>query len=270
MSVKIFISYSDVDRNKMDAFRKALKKIENKFTPIVVARKPTPSQPLSEKVKKSILESSFIVPILTKNSIYTQWVNQEIGFAIGRDKSIIPIVEKSTIGNLKGFINNQLDLPFNFEGHSNKKIEASNFNKCYKLLIEYLENSLVKYFKSKVTPKKIKQGAVYKTTVIFKGNLINGFFDNYVEHLESSFRLYHWDTTTLNSSNPIKGGNLNGEIDIKRTYEYQIVNWPLGLYKIHVRVYEHPVVGKRGRYFIAEDIHQVQIIEGITLGSTGF
>ena len=150
MSVRIFISYSDKDKNKMEAFRKALKKIENKFTPIVVAKKSAPSTPLTEKIKNNILNSSFIIPILTKNSIITQWVNQEIGFAIGRDKCVIPIVEKSIMKKLKGFINNQLDLPFNFSKNTDDKIEASNFRKCYKLLIEYLEKSLVKSFKTNV------------------------------------------------------------------------------------------------------------------------
>jgi hypothetical protein len=260
MSVKIFISYSDNDKNKMEALYNALKKIGNKFIPIVVAKRTSPNTTLSDKVKESILESSFIVPILTKDSINNQWVNQEVGFSVGRDKSIIPIVDKSIMGDLKGFINNQIDLPFNFEANSSTHVEAANFRKSYRLLVEYLEKGLVKKFKSKIKPKRIRQGETYETTIEFAGNLTNGFFDNYIEHLESNFRRYNWDTSTLSTLDPTAGGNLHGDIDIRRQFIYKTNDWPLGTYKIHVRVYEHPVVGKRGRYFIAEEIHQVKIV----------
>ncbi|MBI2269697.1 MAG: toll/interleukin-1 receptor domain-containing protein [Bacteroidetes bacterium] len=122
----------------------------NTFTPIIIADNRQILLQLTEKVKTGIFESDYFVPILTRNSISSQWVNQEIGFANAINRKTIPIVEKQLIDILKGFIHKQLDLSYLFEGNAeNKRSEASKFSSISKILVTdlLLENN--------VTPKVI-------------------------------------------------------------------------------------------------------------------
>ena len=149
MKKKIFISYSDNDRNKMRSVERLINSTDT-FTPIIIADNRQILLQLSEKVKTGIFECYYFIPILTRNSITTQWVNQEIGFATAINRKTIPIVEKQIIDTLKGFIHKQLDLSYLFEGNEgNGRSEASKFTATSKILINdlLLENN--------VTPKTV-------------------------------------------------------------------------------------------------------------------
>jgi len=64
-------------------------------TPIIASqfRPATPSQTLSEKIQNLILQSHCLLAILTRNGLNSTFVQQEIGFALGRKKPVIPFVE---------------------------------------------------------------------------------------------------------------------------------------------------------------------------------
>lgn len=111
MIIKIFISYSNVDRAKMISLRKRIE-MHNSLKAIVVADERKASKLLTEKVKDGIKACDYFVCILTEESILNQWVNQEIGFATALDKSIRPIVASGILDELKGFIHKQMDLPY--------------------------------------------------------------------------------------------------------------------------------------------------------------
>ena len=141
MKARIFLSYSESDKNKLKALRKAINK-RDKFDPIIVAERRRVGQSLADKVKQCIHEADCLMPILTRRSIDSQWVNQEIGFAEALKKPIIPLVEKNLLDNLKGFIHKQMDLPFAFTGvESDSKKEARSFRKCYISALDYLATS---------------------------------------------------------------------------------------------------------------------------------
>lgn len=82
--------------------------------PIIVAAKRSPEKSFADKVKDGIFESDYIVPILTKDSVNNQWVNQEIGYAeaLGIRIKIFPIVETPILDDLKGFIHKNIELPY--------------------------------------------------------------------------------------------------------------------------------------------------------------
>lgn len=142
MNKKIFISYSDFNRKEMLRLQKAIQKSEY-LIPIVVANKRQAMIPLAEKVAESIETCDIIIPIITKESLNNQWINQEIGYAKAKSKRIIPIIEKSIINSLKGFINKELDLSYNYESiRNNLKKERQNFRKCYKNLILDIESEI--------------------------------------------------------------------------------------------------------------------------------
>ena len=147
MKKKIFISYSDTDRKKMRSVERLINGTEI-FSPIIIADNRQILLQLSEKVKNGIIECDYFVPILTRNSITTQWVNQEIGFATAINRRTMPIVERQLIDTLKGFIHKQLDLSYLFEGNeNNNRSETSKFTSTSKVLI----NDLL--LENKVTPK---------------------------------------------------------------------------------------------------------------------
>lgn len=259
MHAKFFISYFSEDKNKLEALSRALKNSSKKFEPIIIAKTKIPGKPLTDKVEEGILETPYFIPILTRSSITSQWVNQEIGFAIATHRNIIPIVELSCVSKLKGFIHSQVDLPFTFKGDRyRKRKEAKNFRKCYKELILHLE-AIMPFFKSSISPKKLKQGDLYTTKVHFKGTVKNAFFDNEVQHLDSNWKIWNWDPRTLRNGRPTTPGELHGQVDQKSQYTHETSGWPIGKYRIYTRVYEHPIPGKASRYIISENKHNFEV-----------
>ena len=138
MKQGIFISYSDYDKDKVDLIVNELEG-NTKFFPIVIASNRVALKPLAQKVADGIIQAKVILPILTKNSIPTQWINQEIGFATALSKRIMPIVESNLINKLKGFIHKQIDLPYNFRPNSDKAAEHIDFLKQVRNLLADLE-----------------------------------------------------------------------------------------------------------------------------------
>lgn len=262
---KIFISYSDLDKSKMTALKKAIDKEPFKIEAVVIADQKKPLDSLTEKVIIGITNCDILVPILTTKSIKNQWVNQEIGYAKAKDKKIIPIISNSVFKNLKGFVNPQVDCPFQFKSDKNKKKESVSFRKSYLELI----NHIIKYsvqlgdgtvMDSSVTPLKISQGSNYITKVNFRGTLKNGFFDNYIKHSSSNFYRWNVDKETLPVSKPTDPGTLHGSVEISREYSHSTKDWPIGKYKIFVRTYDHLTPGETARIIVAENVHEIEII----------
>ena len=111
-----------------------------------------------------------------------------------------------------------------------------------------------------ITPAKIKQGDNYTTNVKFKGEVINGFFDNLIRHKEKSWKTWNWDSETLPDANQNSGGTLNGYIDINKSYTHSTKDWPKGKHTIYIRLYNHPVIGENTRIVVSEVIKEIEII----------
>jgi len=107
------------------------------LTPIVIAERRNSLLPLTKKVEDGIKESQIIIPILTSESISSQWVNQEIGYATAlKNIRIMPIIDNSIMNDLKGFIHKEVDLSYNFQSFSdNKRKESIHFKKCITKLV---------------------------------------------------------------------------------------------------------------------------------------
>lgn len=162
MKIKLFISYSDYNRNIIEIIKTELEDNEN-FEPVIVASKRQPQKLLSEKVIDGIEESMVVIPILTKESIPTQWINQEIGYSIAKKKILRPIVEIKIIDKLKGFIHKQTDLSHWFSSEiSVDSIEDHSFISCFRLLISDLQREFVK---PNAAEKNVLDEAVEKVNV---------------------------------------------------------------------------------------------------------
>ncbi len=126
MKKKLFISYSSSDEEKVAIVARELAD-NSAFEAVIIASNREPLKPLAQKVMDGIEESWCVVPILTQQSIRTQWINQEIGFARGINRRVAPIVEKSVIDELKGFIHREVDLPYSYTSHDTHEAENEGF-----------------------------------------------------------------------------------------------------------------------------------------------
>jgi len=167
MKSTIFISYSDFDKDKVKLISKYLRN-DKDLSPLIIAANREPLKPLVKKVSDGINKSEFFVPILTSNSITTQWINQEIGFAMAMNKQIIPIVENSIIQTLKGFIHKEFDLPYRFDRSSNKSKENKEFVNIFRTLITDLKASYSKETKQVGYKKTLFEKSLEKAEILNK------------------------------------------------------------------------------------------------------
>jgi len=100
MAYKVFISYSTKDRELIEDIAEFLPL--KGITPYIAEWDVTPGKNLPRKVVSQIRNSDCVVAILTKGGKRSEWVNQEIGCALGLDKLVIPFVEKGV--RVKGFL----------------------------------------------------------------------------------------------------------------------------------------------------------------------
>ncbi len=263
MSKKVFISYAHADASKRRVLVRALESGSPPIESVVIDARRAPGVPLAEKVIGGTTECDYFVPILTQFSISNQWVNQEIGYAIAVGKNIVPLVAQGIRGDLKGFVHDQMDLPFSFSGHPNQAREARAFRASCVALRSYLGSvASLRLLQSEISPQKVRLGDAYTTTVSFRGKVTNGFFDNFVANQGTGRGIWNWDRETLPDSGSRSPGILNGDVDVTRTYSWQTSpsdGWERGLYKVHVRLYSHLAPGVPDRVIVAETEHELEV-----------
>jgi hypothetical protein len=140
MKEKLFISYANENADKVKLITNELRE-HPIFEPIVVANKREPNKALVKKVSEGIDSSYRFIPILSVQSFKTQWINQEIGYAVCRNIPIVPIVQREVLSDLKGFIHKQNDCPYTYAMKIGlfRKDENISFLNCFKDLIQDLE-----------------------------------------------------------------------------------------------------------------------------------
>jgi hypothetical protein len=151
----LFISYANENVDKVKLITTEL--IDHPiFEPLVVANKREPNKALVQKVTDGIDSAYRLIPIFSLESIRTQWINQEVGYATGRNVPIVPIVQKEVLNDLKGFIHKQNDCPYTYIYRPGlfKRVETESFMDCVKILIKDLEDEY------KVNKKRSTSGIV--------------------------------------------------------------------------------------------------------------
>ena len=140
MKEKLFISYANENADKVKLITNEL--LEHPiFEPLVVANKREPNKALVKKVTEGIDSAYRFIPILSIQSFKTQWINQEIGYAVCKNIPIVPIVQKEVLSDLKGFIHKQNDCPYIYALKIGlfRRDENISFINCLKDLIKDLE-----------------------------------------------------------------------------------------------------------------------------------
>lgn len=101
---KIFLSYSDQDRNWVDFMSSASK---NNGTGCLYKFSLRSGKPVTNKVKQAIQKSDVLMVLLTQDEQFSSYVQQEISLAKTKGKLIIPVIkpgiQKKSISMLKDF-----------------------------------------------------------------------------------------------------------------------------------------------------------------------
>ena len=92
MAYRVFISHSTRDQGLVISLANLLSKFGVEVS--VAEWYLAPGERLDKKVFKQIEGSDCVVVLLTQNEIRSNWVQQEIGYSLQRNKPVIPIVEK--------------------------------------------------------------------------------------------------------------------------------------------------------------------------------
>ncbi|MBL0342921.1 MAG: toll/interleukin-1 receptor domain-containing protein [Bacteroidetes bacterium] len=189
------------------------------FNAEVIVRGHHPNEEIVKLIKEKIEGCKYFIPIITSESIYNQWVNQEIGYAIARDKQIWPLFDHNVRDQIRGFLNltkifdkyhgfddyrtdNGKGIPKTMhEGAMNSyKVAASQLVKDLQLrekqiiLSEWDESALEHWG---------KQGTIYikphKTAFFLLDNVIHPFQDSEsVELLQKYTKSVHYDQYRTN------------------------------------------------------------------------
>src|SRR5665647_3909642 len=77
----VFIGHSSKNKQYAYNFFLCLKKIEN-FLPYMAEYYTIPGENYKERIMHQLEQSTFVIFLLTKEGVKSQWVNQEIGYAL--------------------------------------------------------------------------------------------------------------------------------------------------------------------------------------------
>ena len=113
----VFVSYSVESKKLMEHLRSMLLSTEQ-FNPIIVPQLEMNLVKNNTKVIENLNNSSIFICLLNQESINNQWVNQELGYWIGKNsgelKNMFILLDKTVSDDLKGFITYENDMPYRY------------------------------------------------------------------------------------------------------------------------------------------------------------
>jgi hypothetical protein len=118
--IQIFLSHNARDRAWGEWLMReaAAQGIE----PYLAEHDVQPGHTLASKIEAAIDTSAAVVVLITNNSVNSQYVQQEIGYARKAKKLIIPVVQKGIAGERLGMLQGVEYIAFDFanphEGHA--------------------------------------------------------------------------------------------------------------------------------------------------------
>lgn len=112
MMYRIFLSHSSADADWVLWLADEIRKIG--IFPYVFEQDPQPGRYVSEKIQEAIRASDAVVVFLTTNSHLAPYVQQEIGFAEGLNKLIIPLVQPGLDERMFAMLHGREYIPFDF------------------------------------------------------------------------------------------------------------------------------------------------------------
>ncbi len=145
MTYKVFISHSTRDQGLVIALANLLSKYGVKV--FVAEWYLTPGERLDKKVSEQIVNSDCVIVLLTRNGMRSNWVQQEIGYALnagfGKNKPLIPIVEKGIESKELGALMGREYIEYDSYQPQEALIRTSTYIKSLKLKKEEKEQALL-------------------------------------------------------------------------------------------------------------------------------
>jgi TIR domain len=118
--VQIFLSHSTRDRAWCEWLMRQAESLNIK--PYLAEHDGHAGSNLADKIEKAIDASAAMVVLITDNSVNSQYVHQEIGYARKAKKLIIPVVQTGVTSEQLGMLQGIEYIPFDFaephEGHA--------------------------------------------------------------------------------------------------------------------------------------------------------
>lgn len=141
MAYKVFISHSTRDQGLVISLANLLSKFEVEV--FVAEWYLAPGERLGKKVFEQIEMSDCVVALLTREGIRSNWVQQEIGYSLQRNKPIIPIVEKGIDQKDLAALSGRDYIEYDPYQYQQVLIKLSTYVKSLKLKREEQEKALL-------------------------------------------------------------------------------------------------------------------------------
>lgn len=141
MAYKVFISHSTRDQQLVIMLANLLTKFNIEVS--VAEWYLIPGERLDKKVFSEIEKSNCMVILLTKKGIRSNWVQQEIGYAMKSKIPIIPIVEKGVKPKELGSLQGKEYIEYDPSKPQQALVKASTYVKSLKLKKEDQEKALL-------------------------------------------------------------------------------------------------------------------------------
>ena len=141
MGYKVFLSHSTHDWGLVISLSNLLSQFGIEVA--VAEWYLTPGEQISQRIFQKIKECDCVVVLLTKNGMRSKWVQQEIGHGLSMTKPIIPLVEKGTVPEQLGHLQNYPRIEYDPFQPQDALLKTSTFVKSLKLKKEEQEKALL-------------------------------------------------------------------------------------------------------------------------------
>jgi hypothetical protein len=141
MSYKVFISHSSRDQGLVISLANLLTRFGIEV--YVAEWYLSPGEKLDSKVFREIDNSNCMVVLLTQNGTRSNWVQQEIGYALSKGKHIIPLVEDGTTGEALGALRGREYIKYDPYQPQQALVTLSDYIKRLKLDKEEQDKTLL-------------------------------------------------------------------------------------------------------------------------------
>ena len=141
MAYKVFISHSTQDRGLVITLANLLTKFGVEVS--VAEWYLSPGELLDRKVFSQIEKADCVVALLTRNGLRSNWVHQEVGYAIKAGRLIIPLVEKGVDPGDLAALQGKEYIEYDPLQPQGALIKASTYVKSLKLKKEEQEKALL-------------------------------------------------------------------------------------------------------------------------------
>lgn len=141
MAYKVFISHSTREQGLVISLANLLSKFGIEI--LVAEWYLTPGECLDKKVLEQIKNSDCMVALLTRNGIRSNWVQQEIGYALAYNVLLIPLVEKGIDRKALGVLQDKPYIEYDPYQPQQALIKTSSYVKSLKLKKEEQAKTLL-------------------------------------------------------------------------------------------------------------------------------